>query len=80
MSRHRQGEFGSVPFRTGRFFYIDAQWYFACREGKNCGPYDSRQQAQLALDAYIKGIQEKEPATSPPEEAGTAETPIVPTF
>ena len=34
MSRHRKGELGAVPFRSGRFFYIDSKWYFACREGK----------------------------------------------
>jgi len=68
MSRHRQGELGSVPLRSGRFFYIDSKWYFACREGKNRGPYPSRQAARQALEAYIKG-QESTPGNSRPEES-----------
>lgn len=54
MSRHRQGELGTVPFRTGRFFYIDKQWYFACREGKDQGPFASKQEAEIALARYIQ--------------------------
>jgi len=57
MSRHRKGELGAVPFRSGRFFYIDSKWYFACREGKEIGPYDSKEDAETALLAYIEEMQ-----------------------
>ena len=53
MSRHRKGELGAVPFRSGRFFYIDSKWYFACREGKEVGPFPSKQAAERALAEYI---------------------------
>jgi hypothetical protein len=53
MSRHRKGELGAVPFRSGRFFYIDSKWYFACREGKEVGPFPSKQAAEMALAEYI---------------------------
>jgi hypothetical protein len=74
MSRHRQGELGSVPLRSGRFFYIDSKWYFACREGKNRGPYDSRQAAQLALEAYIRELEG--PAANRPDEAEPPGSPL----
>ena len=53
MSRHREGELGAVPFRSGRFFYIDSKWYFSCREGKEVGPFPSKQAAEMALAEYI---------------------------
>lgn len=53
MSRHRKGELGAVPFRSGRFFYIDRKWYFSCREGKEKGPYDNKKKAEQALLTYI---------------------------
>ena len=57
MSRHRKGELGAVPFRSGRFFYIDSKWYFACREGKEVGPFPSKQAAEMALADYIENMQ-----------------------
>ena len=52
MSRHREGELGAVPFRSGRFFYIDSKWYFSCREGREVGPFSSKQAAEMALADY----------------------------
>lgn len=54
MHSHRSGEQGSIPFRSGRFFNIDASWYFACREGHDQGPYPSRSEAEAALALYIR--------------------------
>ena len=56
MTHHRRGEQGPIPFRSGRFFNIDASWYFACREGKDQGPFDSRADAEAALTLYIRDI------------------------
>ena len=67
MSRHRKGELGAVPFRSGRFFYIDSKWYFSCREGKEKGPYDNKKKAEQALLAYIE--QREQRTASQPEEA-----------
>jgi len=57
MSRHREGELGAVPFRSGRFFYIDSKWYFSCREGKEVGPFPSKQAAEMALGEYVDNNQ-----------------------
>jgi hypothetical protein len=64
MSRHRSGELGTVPFRTGRFYYIDKQWYFACREGQNRGPFASKQEAEAELARYIQQMKNAETADS----------------
>ena len=56
MQIHRTGEDGAIPFRSGRFFNIDANWYFACREGRDKGPYPSRDEAEAALTLHIRNI------------------------
>ena len=53
---HRRGEHGHVPFRSGRYFNIDTRWYFACREGKDHGPFDSKGEAEAALMLYIRDL------------------------
>ena len=53
MEKHRQGEVGAVPFRTGRFFNVGANWYFATREAIDQGPFSSRKEAEVALTKYI---------------------------
>lgn len=50
---HRSGETGSVPFRSGRYFVVENKWYFACREGMDKGPYSSRNEAEMALKAFL---------------------------
>lgn len=57
MSRHREGEFGAVPFRSGRFFYIDSKWYFSCREGKEVGPFTGKLEAEMALAEYMSNME-----------------------
>jgi len=49
----RKGESGTIPFRTGRFFSVDNQWYFATREGVEHGPYKSKYDAEVNLDFLI---------------------------
>ncbi len=53
MIMHRKGESGAVPFRSGRFFNIDTDWYFACREGQDLGPFRNRGEAADALKSYL---------------------------
>ena len=53
MNMHRKGESGAVPFRSGRFFNIDSDWYFACREGRDNGPFLNREEARNALMTYL---------------------------
>lgn len=54
MEKHRQGEAGQIPFRTGRFFNVGANWYFATREAIDQGPFTSRNEAETALSKYIE--------------------------
>ena len=53
MIMHRKGERGAVPFRSGRFFNIDNDWYFSCREGQDNGPFSNREAANDALKTYL---------------------------
>ena len=76
MSRHRKGELGVVPLRSGRFFYIDSKWYFSCREGKEKGPYDSKQEAEQALLAYIANMEGREESSPEEEPASSAYHPL----
>jgi len=54
MVTNRAGENGATPFRTGRFFNVGAQWYFATREAIDQGPFSSKPEAKLALTKYIE--------------------------
>jgi hypothetical protein len=71
MSRHRNGELGVVPFRSGRFFYIGQNWYFSCREGRDQGPFENRETAEFALNSYIEKLAQfsvaKQTTSMPPQ-------------
>ena len=54
MDTNRAGENGPIPFRTGRFFNVGAKWYFATREAIDQGPFNSKDEAELALNKYIE--------------------------
>lgn len=60
MELNRRGEKGHVPYRTGRFFTADSQWFFASREGMDHGPYVSKSYAETALKQYIDNCQKVE--------------------
>lgn len=54
MEKRRLGESGPIPFRTGRFFNVGVNWYFATREAIDQGPFRSRSEAESALTQYIE--------------------------
>jgi len=56
MYTHRNGEQGSIPFRSGRFFNIETSWYFARRGELDAGPYQTKPEAEAALLLYIREI------------------------
>jgi len=56
MNLHRHGEDGSIPFRSGRFFNIEASWYFARRGDVDAGPFESKPEAEAALTFYIREL------------------------
>lgn len=49
---HRTGETGLLPFRTRRVFNIGAEWFFAVRDGKDCGPFENQQDAMTGLNRF----------------------------
>ncbi|WP_111497065.1 MULTISPECIES: DUF6316 family protein [Marinobacter] len=50
----RQGERGPLPPRSSRFFAVGRRWYFATREKRSLGPFESFEQAQVAAYSYIQ--------------------------
>lgn len=52
----RKGESERVWFRANRCFSVGPEWYFATREGKDIGPFKSRQDAVASIPRYLKGI------------------------
>lgn len=61
--QHRDGEAGPIPFRSGRFFNIGSEWYFACREGMDRGPFSTRHMAEKALEEHINKCRNVKQAT-----------------
>jgi hypothetical protein len=51
---NRVGEHGPVPFRVGRFFNVNGQWYFSTRTGGDKGPYTSKDDAKAALVQFLR--------------------------
>jgi hypothetical protein len=51
--RKRHGEAGSIPFRTGRYYTVENEWWFAIRRGPDQGPYASKPAAKQALIEYL---------------------------
>lgn len=54
---HRTGETGLLPFRTRRVFNIGGDWYYAVRDGKDGGPFENKQEAQIKLDEFLNNSQ-----------------------
>lgn len=52
----RIGESGLLPFRTRRIFNIGTEWYFAVRNGKDCGPFENMHDAESELNRYLNDI------------------------
>ena len=57
---HRIGETGLLPFRTRRVFNIGTEWYFAVRDGKDCGPFENQQDAESELNLFLSGFEFKQ--------------------
>lgn len=59
---HREGENGLLPFRTHRVFNIGTKWFFAVREGKDHGPFESMQDAETELKFFLTDIKQRKAA------------------
>jgi hypothetical protein len=53
LAMNRKGETGHVPFRSGRFYCVGNEWYFAVRRDNDHGPFASRTLAKEALTNFI---------------------------
>jgi hypothetical protein len=67
----RYGESGAVPFRSGRFYCVENEWWFAIRRGPDQGPYPTKAAARQSLIEYLndqlsfeKYLQQQSPGTS----------------
>jgi len=40
-------------FRCGRYFTVGHEWYATIREGRDIGPYSTRDEAQMALARHV---------------------------
>lgn len=58
---HRTGENGVMPFRTRRVFNIGTEWYFAIRDGSDCGPFKDMQDAESGLSLFLMDVDSKKP-------------------
>ena len=54
---HRIGENGLLPFRTSRVFNVGTEWFFAVRDGKDCGPFENMQDAEKELNLFLSDIE-----------------------
>lgn len=43
-----------IPLRTDRFFAVNANWFFATREGADIGPFGSKDEARSGLNLFIE--------------------------
>ncbi|MDX2350198.1 MAG: DUF6316 family protein [Porticoccus sp.] len=58
----RQGEEESIRFRSNRIECVNSQWFVEIREvSRPMGPFETKEQAKMAADAYIKDIQAGRP-------------------
>jgi hypothetical protein len=53
---NREGEHGSTPSRSDRFFRVEHEWYFTTREGQTHGPFDSKEEADASLTLFLSHV------------------------
>ena len=63
MNSNRQGEAGTIPLRTDRFFSAQGEWYFSTREGAPIGPFEDKEEARKGLFDFIEFMLLAEPKT-----------------
>ena len=53
----RSGENQLTPYRSGRFYSIDNEWYFSVRETDDQGPFSSKLSAEKSLNTYLSDFE-----------------------
>ncbi len=54
METRRLGEEGFIPSRNERIHVTNSTWYFDTREGQDKGPYHCYEDAQIAIERFIR--------------------------
>ncbi len=60
---NREGEMGTTPVRSDRFFAAQGEWFFSTREGAPIGPFEDKEEARKGLDDFIEFMSLAEPKT-----------------
>lgn len=53
----RSGENRFTPYRSGRFYSVDNEWYFSVRETEDQGPFSSKLSAENGLKTYLSDFE-----------------------
>ena len=60
MPRKEDGGSPKTFFQMERFVQMNGQWFYTTREGDEKGPFDSREDAEGDLIAYIRHLDQME--------------------
>lgn len=60
MPRKEDGEVSKTFFQVERFVQMNGQWYYTTREGHEKGPFDTREDAEGDLIAYLRHLDQME--------------------
>lgn len=60
MNRHRTGESGAIPHRSGRYFCINGQWFFTHRHKKLEGPFPDQDTAEQACRRFVDQLRHEQ--------------------
>ena len=52
----RSGDAREFPYRTGRFYSVDNEWFFSVREVAEQGPYFSKLSVEIGLKMYLSDM------------------------
>lgn len=59
----RRGESEKTWFRTDRCFRIGVDWFVTTREGRNMGPFKTREAAEQSTGDYILSVKQRKNAS-----------------
>ena len=53
MMNRKTDDPAGVYFQTGRVHNLNGKWYFMTREGRNIGPFESREEAEKEIALFL---------------------------
>ncbi|MCG6871771.1 MAG: DUF6316 family protein [Gammaproteobacteria bacterium] len=78
MKRKTDPDDAPTRFRAGRVCCENGRWFFSTREGPIMGPFDSKEDAEAELAAYVlhqKKLENFGPKPGDPDFSGEADAP-----